>query len=95
MGREGALVVDVTVRYNSKGSLENASKKKCEKYQPPADDLVAWELSRTCEVLPIVIGSRGAIPRNTLKSLTTRIMSKRLTQYLAMCALGFSVEIYT
>ena len=45
MGEEGASVVDVTVCYESKRSLKDTSKEKCEKYQPLAEDLVARGLA--------------------------------------------------
>ena len=89
-----AFVVDVTVRFESKESLRRGSDEKRQKYETLARDLKARGLSRSCEVLPITVGSRGAIPRDTRNSLTTLgIMSKRLVRYLAICALGSSVEI--
>jgi hypothetical protein len=45
-------------------------------------------------VLLIVVGFRRAIPRDTLKALTTLgLDGKRLRKYLAICAIGSSVEI--
>ena len=45
-------------------------------------------------MLPIVVGSRGAIPKDTFRALNTlKLDGKRLGKYLAICSVGFSVEI--
>ena len=89
-----ALIVDVTVRFESGDSLARGAAEKIEKYQTLADYFVSQEVAREAQVLPIVVGSRGAIPKNTLKSLNTLgLDGKRLGKYLAICALGSSVEI--
>jgi hypothetical protein len=91
---ERALVVDVTVRFESGDALAQGATEKLEKYQPLADYLVSLGTVREAQVLPIVVGSRGAIPRNTLKSLITLgLDGKRLGKYLAISAVGSSVEI--
>jgi hypothetical protein len=89
-----ALIVDVTVPFESGDSLARGSAEKVTKYQPLADYFVSQGTVREAQVLPILIGSRGAIPRNTLKSLITLgLDGKRLGKYLAISAAGSSVEI--
>jgi hypothetical protein len=91
---ERALIVDVTVRFESGDSLARGAAEKIAKYQSLADYFVSQGTARTAQVLPIVVGSRGAIPKDTLKSLKTLgLESKRLGKYLAICAVGSSVEI--
>jgi hypothetical protein len=91
---ERALIVDVTVRFESGDALARGAAEKIAKYQPLADYFVSQGVAREAQVLPIVVGSRGAIPRNTLTALTTLgLDEKRLGKYLAICAVGSSVEI--
>jgi hypothetical protein len=91
---ERALIVDVTVRFESGDSLARGSTEKISKYQPLADYFISQETAREAQVLPIVIGSRGAITKDTLNSLRTLgLDAKRLGKYLAICAVGSSVEI--
>jgi hypothetical protein len=91
---ERALIVDVTVRFESGDSLARGLTEKITKYQPLADYFVSQGTAREAQVLPIVIGSRGAVPKDTLKALITLgVDGKRLGKYLAICAVGSSVEI--
>jgi hypothetical protein len=68
---ERALIVDVTVRFESGDALVRGANEKLAKYEPLAQYFESQETVREAQVLPIVVGSRGAIPRNTMKSLTT------------------------
>jgi hypothetical protein len=61
---ERALIVDVTVRFESGDSLARGSIEKITKYQPLADYFVSQGTAREAKVLPIVIGSRGAVPKD-------------------------------
>jgi hypothetical protein len=63
------LVVDVTVRYENKDYLSKAEKEKTDKYQVCLEHLK--ERFRVSEgaVIPVVLGSRGAITPNTEKNL--------------------------
>ena len=91
---ERALIVDVTVRFESGDSLARGAAEKIAKYQSLADYFVSQGTAREAQVLPIVVGSRGAIPKHTLTALTTLgLDGKRLGKYLAICAVGSSVEI--
>jgi hypothetical protein len=91
---ELALIADVTVHLESGDSLARRSAEKITKYQPLADYFVSQRTAREAHVLPIVIGSRVAVPKKTLKSQSTLGLDrKRLGKYLAICAVGSSVEI--
>jgi hypothetical protein len=89
---ERALIVDVTVRFESGDALAREASEKIEKYQPLAD--YSQGAAQESQVLPIVVGSRGAIPKKTLRSLKSLgLEAKRLGRYLAITAAGSSVEI--
>jgi hypothetical protein len=91
---ERALIVDVTVRFESGNALSRGASEKVEKYQPLADYFVSQGAVREANVLPIVVGSRGAITQATLKSLATLGLDvERVGKYLAICAVASSVEI--
>lgn len=91
---EGVLVVDVTVRYENGSSLYDAHQEKVSKYRALAENLAGGQ-GRIAKVLPIVIGSRGAIPFETRDCLTTLgvVGRLRLEKYLSLLALGSSLDI--
>ncbi|KAJ4427049.1 hypothetical protein ANN_26848 [Periplaneta americana] len=90
---DGVLVVDVTVRYDNGSSLYDAHKEKVSKYQALADNLAGGQ-ARVAKVLPIVVGSRGAIPLEIRDCLTTLgvVGRLRLEKYLSPLALGSSLD---
>ena len=66
---ERVLVVDVTVRYENKDYLAKAEKEKINKYRPGLKALKDLFNASGGEVLPVVLGSRGAIAPNTERVL--------------------------
>jgi hypothetical protein len=91
---ERALIVDVTVRFESGDALARGASEKIEKYRPLADFFVSQGAAQESQVLPIVVGSRGAIPKKTLRSLKSLGLEARLLgRYLAITVVGSSVEI--
>ena len=66
---ERVLVVDVTVRYENKDYLAKAEKEKINKYRPCLKALKDLLNASGGEVLPVVLGSRGAIAPNTERVL--------------------------
>ena len=66
---ERVLVVDVTVRYENKDYLAKAEKEKINKYRPCLKALKDLFNASGGEVLPVVLGSRGAIAPNTERVL--------------------------
>lgn len=65
----GILVLDVRVRYENKDYLATAATEKIEKYRSILPTLKKMFQDKTARILPIVIGSRGAIPRKTALAL--------------------------
>ena len=66
---EGVLVVDVTVRYENKDHLAKAEKEIIDKYRPCLRALKELFNASGGEILPLVLGSRGAITPNTERVL--------------------------
>lgn len=64
-----ALIVDVTVRYENKNYLQEAKKEKIEKYNHCKEYFKIKLRARDAEVIPIVLGSRGAVPIYTKQAL--------------------------
>jgi hypothetical protein len=90
---ERALIVDITVRFESGDSLARGAT-EVTKCHPLADYMVAEGTVREDQVLPIVVGSRGAVPNMTLKALTSLgLNKKRLGRHFATVTIRSSVEI--
>jgi len=62
-------VVDVTVRHEDMGYLEGGHKSKIEKYTPLLPILAEQLQVSPGTVLPLVVGTRGAMPKETFASL--------------------------
>jgi hypothetical protein len=93
--QERVLVVDVTVRHQDKGYLEEGFNSKVQKYQPLLP-LLSQQLQREPgKVVPIVIGTRGALPKATILSLEELgIKDRKSLITLTLLALRSSIEIY-
>ncbi|CAH2021857.1 unnamed protein product, partial [Acanthoscelides obtectus] len=89
-----AQVVDYTVRYEGTNTLKEAHEEKVAKYsilENPLRDIFG---DVEVEVIPIVIGARGALPRTTVNGLRRLgIYSKSLCRTLSMIALRSSIEM--
>jgi hypothetical protein len=59
--------VDVTVRHED--YLQMGTRSKLDKYAPPLRDLQARFQSERAEVLPIVIGTKRALPKRKMDAL--------------------------
>jgi hypothetical protein len=93
--REGVFVVDVTVRHEDGDYLRIARKGKIDKYEKLLPDLKERLKADRGEVLPIVVGTRGVIPNETLLALEKlNIRSKSKLTTISMIALRKSIEIY-
>jgi hypothetical protein len=93
--RGRALVIDITVRHESTGYLEEGRASKIRKYTPLLPLLAKQLKVQPGRVLPIVIGTRGAIPKATIASLEELDITDRNTYTtLALLALRNSIEIY-
>lgn len=87
------LVLDVTVRYENGNYLAEAAKEKANKYEGVADKLKQDLGMREAMVIPIVIGSRGAIPKSTAKRLKEIEIPKSDWLTISLIALRSSIEI--
>lgn len=89
------FVVDVTVRHEDGRGLEQGRLQKISKYRHLLPQLAARFHASAAEVLPIVVGTRGALPRETAAALTKLGIRGRRTQLtMSLIALRSSIEIY-
>ena len=88
-------MVDVTVRHEDKDYLEEGKRSKIEKYTPLLQQLRDRLEGVTAEVLPIVIGTRGALPTSTMEALDRLSINKR-SDLLTISLMAFrkSIDIY-
>lgn len=95
ISRERVLLVDISVRLEDGAYLEAAKKEKIVKYSPLLKHLCQTYNVAEGKVIPIIVGSRGGMPRSTvqaLKYLGVQNFNKLLT--ISLIALRNSIEIY-
>lgn len=68
--QEGIRVIDVTIRHEDNDYLAQGHQDKVEKYTVMLPHLQRDLGRNTAEVLPIVVGTRGATPKATVRNLT-------------------------
>ncbi|XP_017878854.1 uncharacterized protein LOC108624220 [Ceratina calcarata] len=66
---ERTLVVDVTIRYENRDYLKQASEEKTNKYNACLQHLLKNNRHKEGKILPIVVGSRGTLPPATKQHL--------------------------
>jgi hypothetical protein len=89
-----AAVVDVTVRFEQGTALRNAYTEKANKYNRLAETVRCTHNVESVKVYPIVVGSRGAVPRSTLRTLREMGLNQdRFAKYLSTIALGASIKV--
>lgn len=90
-----AFIVDVTITHEDGNQLKNARITKINKYKC-LKPIIRQKLKVTStEVLPIVIGTRGAMPPFTLKALQDLgIKDRQHLRTISLCALRSSLEMY-
>jgi hypothetical protein len=93
--RQGVFVVDVTVRHKDRDYLQEGWRSKLEKYAPLLPELNQSLQGETAEVLPIVVGTRGAFPGNTVEALDKLCINGR-SDLLTISLIAFrkSIDIY-
>lgn len=93
---QGALfVVDVAVCYEKEGFVRMASRAKMDKYKDLAVALSDRMGVNHGGVVPIVVGSRGAMPKETMAGLDKiGFRGKGLLRTLSLTALRGSLELY-
>lgn len=91
LNEERVIVLDVTVRYENKSFLAEAAKEKIDKYKNVSMKLKRDFNVREAKVVPIVVGSRGALPAVTITDLSSLKLKNWLT--MSLIALRSSIEI--
>ncbi|CAK9834605.1 Retrovirus-related Pol polyprotein from type-2 retrotransposable element R2DM [Anthophora retusa] len=86
-------VVDVTVRYEDQDNLQKAYKQKIYKYKDTAEVLKIKINGTEAEVLPVVVGCRGAMPKCTQKNLKRLGLSNKDMLTASLIALRSSIEM--
>jgi predicted nuclease of restriction endonuclease-like RecB superfamily len=92
---EGVFVVDVTVRHEDGDYLVKGRLNKREKYAPLLPILRERVATTSAEVLPVVIGRRGAMPAESVETLRRIGIKDRKTLFtISLIALRSSIELY-
>lgn len=87
-------VIDVTVRYEEEHAFEGAFREKQAKYDGLREDLKQKHPeTRGFQVIPIIIGSRGAVPEDTRNCLLTMGFSKIEISKISFRVLQSSLNI--
>jgi hypothetical protein len=88
-------VIDVTVRHEDKGYLDEGHRSKVEKYTPLLEILAEQLNVDRGRVLPLVVGTRGSMPKTTIDSLREiNINDRGSYTTISLLALRNSIEIY-
>lgn len=87
------LIVDVTIRYEDKNYLKVAAEEKINKYSTTAELIKTRTGCINSEVLPIVIGSRDILPKDTKTCLKKLSFNQQEMLTISMMALRSSLEI--
>jgi Reverse transcriptase (RNA-dependent DNA polymerase) len=92
---ESGFLLDVTVRVESPGYVQKAINQKKGKYECLLPVLEAEMGTTTTEVLPLVVGTRGAMPPETVSNLCKLgITARRDLNTIVLIALRSTLEIY-
>lgn len=87
-------VVDVTVPFENQNSLQGAALEKVRKYQPLLPTVQEQLGATRGEVIPVVLGARGALPKSTSTALRRMgILDQRFSRSLSLLALRTSIDI--
>jgi hypothetical protein len=88
-------VVDVTVRHEDTGNLDEGYRSKVEKFTPLLEILAEQLHVERGRVLPLVVGTRGSMPKTTIDSLREININYRGSFItISLLALRNSIEIY-
>lgn len=93
--QERVFVVDVTVRHEDGDYLAQGRLDKLNKYSRLLPHFRQRYGAADAEVLPIVVGTRGALPRETVRCLAKLgIKDRKALLTISMIALRSSIELY-
>lgn len=85
-------MVDVPICHEDGNYLAPGPEAEVNKYSPVIPYLLGWVELATSEVLPLVVGTRGTMPKETVESLKKLKITDRKT--LTTILLRSSIEIY-
>jgi hypothetical protein len=89
------FVVDVTVRHEDGNLLAQGRQEKLDKYEPLLPTLQEQLGALSGEVLPVVVGTRKALPKETIEALRKLEITDRKTLLtISLIALRASIRIY-
>jgi len=91
--KDQEMVVDVTVRYENRTNLADVFREKTRKYKVTANNIRKRLECTTAEVLPIVVGCHGAIPKQKVKNFSRLGLKGQDILTISMIALRSSIEI--
>jgi hypothetical protein len=92
--RRGVFVVDVTVRHED-GDYLRVGRKKLDKYQCLLPDLKQMRNGKVAAVIPIVIGTRRALPKEIIEHLKKlNIMARKDLLTISLKSFRRSIELY-
>ncbi|XP_071581965.1 uncharacterized protein [Temnothorax nylanderi] len=93
--RERVFVADITICHEDGDLLERGRRDKLAKYASLVVPLKAQLGAKDCMILPIVIGTRGAMPRDTVSCLhELQIKDRGSLRTLTLQSLRSSVELF-
>ena len=87
------IIADVTVRYEDKDNLRKAFLDKTSKYKDTLEFVRIKTNSLQACIMPIVVGTRGAMPTKTQENLKALGMKKKDMVTISLMALRSSLEI--
>jgi hypothetical protein len=88
-------VIDVTVRHEDTGYLEEVHRSKVVKYTPLLEILTSQKNLERGRVLPILVGTRGSMSKSTIDPMRKiNINDRGSYTIISLLALRPSIEIY-
>lgn len=87
------FVVDVSVRYEDKENLRNAYREKKRKYKDTAEYFKRSMNATRAEVIPIIVGCRGAMPMETVQNMKKLGIGRKHCLTASLIALRSSIEM--
>lgn len=92
--RDSVQVIDITVPFENADSLQGAALEKIRKYQALLPTVREQFRATSGEVIPVVLGARGAFPKSTATALRRLgLLDQRLFLDLSLLALRSSIDI--
>jgi hypothetical protein len=92
--QEGVFMVNITVRHKDGDYLERGCLNKMEKYTPLLRELKQCFRAASADIIPVVVCTRRAMPKETTEALRKLKITKRKTLLtISLTALKKSIEM--